>query len=143
MLILVTAIILPKNIPTAPVGDWRHDVYQNLAGWLDENTPPGSSVAYVEIGVLAWYGNRPIVDLLGLTNPELIPAVQRADLAAAFAQAQPDTLICASRFAWACRDITASPDFAQNYTQVASFTGEDLSAPGIADDSFVIYTLDK
>ena len=142
-LIIVAVIILPKNIPTAPVGDWRHDVYQTLAQWLDSNTPEGSSVAYVEIGLLAWYGNRPVIDLLGLTNPELIPAVRRGDIAAAFAQAQPDTLICASLFAWACRDIITSADFKRDYRQAAMFTGAELGAPEIADDSFVIYERQK
>ena len=133
-LALIAAIILPKNIPNSPVGDWRHDVYHNLAEWLDSNTPPESSVAYVEIGLLGWYGQRRVVDLLGLTNPELIPAVKQGDFERAIEIAQPDVLICDSRFAWACKTI---PD---GYTQIKTFTGAELDGtPDIAQDQFVIY----
>lgn len=41
------------------------------AKWLRDNTSPGSIVAVHDVGALAFYSNRKIVDVAGLINPEL------------------------------------------------------------------------
>jgi hypothetical protein len=42
------------------------------AEWLRENTPPDATVATEAIGYLGWYSGRPILDLAGLTSPEIV-----------------------------------------------------------------------
>ena len=43
----------------------------NLAYWIKNNTPKDSSIALHDIGVVGYYSERKIVDLVGLTNPEM------------------------------------------------------------------------
>jgi hypothetical protein len=45
---------------------------QSTAEWLRENTPPGATVATEAIGYLGWYSGRRILDLAGLTSPEVV-----------------------------------------------------------------------
>lgn len=42
--------------------------YASIGTWLKENTPSDSSVAMVEIGIVGWYSERRIIDILGLVN---------------------------------------------------------------------------
>ena len=59
-------------------------VYRQGAVWLATHSAPGDAVAYNEIGVLAFYSQRPVVDVLGLVTPDSIPYVERGDLVGAF-----------------------------------------------------------
>ncbi len=47
----------------------------DAARWLAANTPPDAVVAVNDIGALAYFGQRRIVDLLGLATPEAIEAL--------------------------------------------------------------------
>jgi arabinofuranosyltransferase len=42
------------------------------AKWLKENTPEGSIIATHDVGAIAYYSDRKIVDVAGLINPEFI-----------------------------------------------------------------------
>lgn len=64
---------------------YKHkDVYQDqsrhiyirqveAAKWLKNNTPEGSIIATHDVGAIAFYSDRKIVDVVGLINPEFIP----------------------------------------------------------------------
>jgi hypothetical protein len=41
--------------------------------WLKENTPEGSVIATHDVGAVAFYSGRKIIDIVGLINPEFIP----------------------------------------------------------------------
>jgi len=43
----------------------------NLALWLKRNTPKDSLIALHDIGVVGYFSDRKILDLVGLTNPEV------------------------------------------------------------------------
>jgi hypothetical protein len=135
----VCLTILPQTLSEQPVRDERHAVYQNLSAWLDDHTPAGSRIAYVEVGVLAWYGQREIVDLMGLTNPELLPDLQQGGVQAAFWRANPNYLICSSRFPWACEDLIASERFTRRYAPVVTLTGRQLGATEFPEATYVVY----
>lgn len=42
-----------------------------LGRWVDANVPAGERVAACDIGAIAFFGNRPVVDILGLATPAL------------------------------------------------------------------------
>lgn len=64
---------------------YKHkDVYQDqsrhiyirqveAAKWIKNNTPEGSIIATHDVGAIAFYSDRKIVDVVGLINPEFIP----------------------------------------------------------------------
>ncbi len=45
-------------------------VHISAARWIDKNTPDDSKIAAFDIGALAYFGNRRIIDLGGLIDPE-------------------------------------------------------------------------
>lgn len=44
--------------------------YRDIGYWLNEKTGHDESVAMVEIGTVGYYSERPVIDVLGLVNPE-------------------------------------------------------------------------
>jgi len=48
--------------------------YQSVGEWLASNTPEDSRIAVaIDVGTIAYYSNREIIDLGGLNTPEVIP----------------------------------------------------------------------
>lgn len=48
-------------------------VQVTLGRWLAEHTPPRATVATNDIGAIAYFSGRRIIDLAGLANPEVVP----------------------------------------------------------------------
>jgi hypothetical protein len=49
------------------------DMDVTLGNWVRERVPAGTHVAVNDIGALAFFGQRPVVDAMGLATPELAP----------------------------------------------------------------------
>lgn len=43
--------------------------YIEIGHWLKENTKPEASIAMVEVGIVGYFSERPIIDILGLVTP--------------------------------------------------------------------------
>ena len=50
--------------------------YQLVSEWLRSNTAPDSSVALLEIGVIGYQSQRPVVDMMGLVTPSMVGHLQ-------------------------------------------------------------------
>jgi hypothetical protein len=60
------------------------ETYRQAGLWIRDYSKPDEAIAYVEIGVLAYASERPVIDLLGLVTPEAVPYVLAKDLPGAF-----------------------------------------------------------
>jgi hypothetical protein len=49
------------------------DCEVHLGKWVAQNVPEGEPVATCDIGAIAFFGRRPVVDTQGLIDPDLIP----------------------------------------------------------------------
>jgi tetratricopeptide (TPR) repeat protein len=49
------------------------------AKWIRDNTPEGSVIATHDVGAIAYYSNRKIVDVVGLINPKFIKRIHDKD----------------------------------------------------------------
>jgi hypothetical protein len=57
-----------------------HAVRHEACGrWLEANTPPDAVIATHDIGAIAFYSRRRIVDLAGLIDPEVVPHLHDPD----------------------------------------------------------------
>jgi len=45
-----------------------------LGRWVARATPPDAVLAVNDVGALAYFGHRPIIDLMGLVTPDIVPA---------------------------------------------------------------------
>ena len=95
------------------------DTYRRGAEWIRENTDPAARIAYVEIGVLGYYAERDIQDLLGLVSPEVLPYVATHDLVGAFLVRPTELVAFHSRGRMG--PIIHAPWFPGTYRAVAFF----------------------
>lgn len=64
---------LPKNKELYAEQTHHISIRQVAAAkWIRDNTPEGSIIATHDVGAIAYYSNRKIVDVAGLINPEFI-----------------------------------------------------------------------
>jgi hypothetical protein len=53
--------------------------HERTGRWLAQNTPPDAVIAAHDVGAIAFYSGRRVVDMLGVVKPEVIPHVHRPD----------------------------------------------------------------
>ncbi|MFI5178807.1 MAG: hypothetical protein ACHQO8_09595 [Vicinamibacterales bacterium] len=70
-----------------------NDLQVVTAYWVRSHTTPAAVIATNDIGALAFFGQRTIVDTEGLISPESVPYRRNKTTAAYLAQARPDLLI--------------------------------------------------
>ena len=58
-------------MPYVKNGSYLTDGYRQTAQWIVDNTPPGSSVAICDIGLVGFHSERPVVDMFGLVDPHI------------------------------------------------------------------------
>jgi hypothetical protein len=83
--------------------DSRLGAYQATGNWLAANTLPGERVGMLEIGIIGYYANRPVVDFAGLLQPQvaaqMAPTTTYLDTAAwAIDHYQPELLVLHAGF---------------------------------------------
>jgi hypothetical protein len=79
------------TIANPPAGE--NPGYRDMGDWLRTHTPAKASVAAVEIGTIGWYSERPLVDILGLTNRYNAAFLAKGDLHAWLSGYQPDYIV--------------------------------------------------
>ncbi|HEY2291958.1 MAG TPA: hypothetical protein VGM86_14760 [Thermoanaerobaculia bacterium] len=101
--------------------------YRRGAEWIKANSKPGDAIAYVEIGVLGYYSERPILDLMGLVTPWVRPFVVQRDILGAFKADPTEFVLFHTRGRMA--PIVRSRWFKRRYQEVMQF--EDPGGKGI------------
>lgn len=101
-------------------GDWRLPAYRAAGTWIRDHTPPGSEVALEEIGIVGYFGERPVRDLIGLVTPASLPFAAQGDLLGAFL-VRPSELVVFHTFTQrgGTRPIVGRPWFARAYEEAA------------------------
>lgn len=111
------------TIPDEKLEGVKHADYQHLSEWLNTHTDPDSTVAYYEIGYINWYTDREVIDLLGLTNPELLKPIRDShDLSGPFLATKPDWWINSYQFL--DYSITSMASLWETYFQHSYYEGE-------------------
>ena len=53
--------------------------HMSVVDWIKDNTQPDSIIATQDIGVLGYFSERRLIDLAGLTEPEMVPIMHQPD----------------------------------------------------------------
>jgi hypothetical protein len=69
------------------------EAYREAALWIRDNTPPEARVAFYEVGVIGWYGEHPIEDLLGLVTPGMTGVIAQGKSFEAVLRERPMELV--------------------------------------------------
>jgi hypothetical protein len=59
-----------------------NEMHVALGRWAAENTPEDATLALNDIGAIAYFSERYVVDLAGLVTPEVVPILRGTDRAA-------------------------------------------------------------
>ncbi len=72
--LLLVALLVPLLTDVIRIGwhsDPRHEVYREIGQWIQAHTPPEASIGALEVGIIGYYAERPIVDFAGLIQPQV------------------------------------------------------------------------
>lgn len=100
----------------------RYEAYLRTADWLRQNTPEDSTAAYIEVGLIGYYSQRQILDLLGLVTPGAEDYITSRNLAGLFEKWRSDYYIRNRDIDnWGMNaQVYNSPFFQANYTPVTT-----------------------
>jgi len=115
--------------------NYHYDLYRRTGEWLRDNTPPGASVAYVEVGTIGFFSERSVQDLLGLVTPRSIPYVPSGDMRGAFLAAPTDYFLFDRLLVGFLAPVMNEPWFDRNYRSIAQLD----ALPGGNGEQIVIY----
>ena len=128
---LIIAIPFLARLPQVPTrfADRRLALYTAVGTWLRQNTPPTAAVAMLEVGIIGYHAQRPIIDFAGLIQPETVahmrPGTTYQELATwVVDHYQPDYIVLHQGFAPALEQGY----IAQHCTLTQSFAAQDYDA---------------
>jgi hypothetical protein len=56
--------------------DSRYDIYHSIGEWLNTNTAKNDKVGALEVGIIGYYADRPMIDFAGLIEPDVAKQMQ-------------------------------------------------------------------
>jgi arabinofuranosyltransferase len=113
-------IVAFERGPT-PTGPHPH---AEAGAWLRDHAQPGQTVAAYEVGTLAYVSDLQTIDILGLTEPQALPFLQRGDYGWAV-RLHPDYIFTVQQSSWpVIAAIYDEPEFSANYALVARFASQ-------------------
>jgi len=78
--VILAVFLTLALVPLAPAAERYAWGVQNinamqvhLGRWLSEHTPPRATLAVNDIGAIAYFSRREVIDLMGLITPEILP----------------------------------------------------------------------
>ena len=60
-----------KSLAVAQQRRPRFPVYRDIGLWLKENTPPEAQIGTIEVGIIGYFADRPMLDFAGLIYPQV------------------------------------------------------------------------
>lgn len=101
------------------LNDYRRGPYTELGDWFKQNSSPDQTIAYVEIGYLGFITDNRLIDLEGLTTPDIVPHLMEGDAGWGFWHYRPDFFIDSNSVRKATKDsIIGNAEFQQLYRPV-------------------------
>jgi arabinofuranosyltransferase len=113
--VLLLAVVVGAQAAGAPAADREYSQYclyhyqrhERTGRWLEEHTQKSAVVATHDVGAIAYYSNRKIIDIVGLIQPDAGPHLHKPDY--------PDFLA-----RWFDRERVTHLAFLENWMEVAN-----------------------
>ena len=116
----ISAVIVRQN------PNWKAQVYPDTGRWIDQNTSASASLATIDIGHLGYWSGRPIIDIVGLAQPDVAAHIAQGDFGYAIRHYQPEMVLIG--YTW-LPEIQTTPWFQENYAPRHYFQFKTLDAP--------------
>jgi hypothetical protein len=102
----------------------QFEAYREAGLWLGANSPPDAEIAALEVGTLAYYSDRRVVDLLGLVTPAAIERVRDRTVIDGLREAPSDFFVLTQALEGLTGPVRSEPWFLQTYDLVQTFSGD-------------------
>ncbi|MBI4319146.1 MAG: hypothetical protein HY675_11705 [Chloroflexi bacterium] len=107
ILFAILAVTLAQSLVTSfvvehPYVEGRrvhNESLKEIGVWLAENTPPTTTVAIFDAGIVGYFSDRRVLDVVGLVNPAIIPFRAAGRESEYLNVARPDYLVVGGRVA--------------------------------------------
>ncbi len=106
--------------------DWKAQIYPDTARWIAANTSPSANLATIDIGHLGYWSGRPIVDIVGLAQPDVAPHIAEGDFGYAIRHYQPALVLLG--YVW-LPEVQAADWFKAGYVPRYYFFSKAMDAP--------------
>ena len=114
----------PKPM-VAPTGS--AEIVLRAAGeWLNANSPPDATVAADRVGIIGYFADREMIDLMGRLQPEVAQALQRRGLFYAVPHLLPDYVVLDEDLVILDIGLRGDPWFGAHYELARRFTSDRL-----------------
>lgn len=123
--LLMTIFPISQAIITARP-DWKAHVYPEMGRWIADNTNASADLATIDIGHLGYWSGRPIIDIVGLAQPDVAAHIAEGDFGYAIRHYQPAMVVIG--YSW-LPEIQSRPWFQTNYVPREYFQFEALAEP--------------
>jgi hypothetical protein len=117
---LITASIIQQH------PNWKAQVYPDTARWIAENTNASANFATIDIGHLGYWSGRPIIDVVGLAQPDVAPQIAQGDFGYAIQHYEPDMVLLG--YSW-LPEVQSTAWFQTNYIPRYYFKFKTLAEP--------------
>lgn len=128
VLLLLPAVSSFQSLADAlrhPATSRHFEAYREAGLWLAEHSTPGERVTALEVGTLAYFSDRPVMDLLGLVSPASLANVREHRVIAGL-EAQPTELfVLTGGLEGLIGPVRTLPWFVERYALVHSLPDED------------------
>ncbi len=135
---IISAIISTSTLGTVTRSYDRHwphsqanELYSKAGLWFAQNTSANARIAYLEIGQIAFYSDRYIIDTLGLVTPGVAHEVARKNWLWPLKRYKPDYIIYNELFTkWPDgAAIFKEPWFTDGFREVARISTQSYPVP--------------
>ena len=123
---LLAAVYSISTAIIAQNPDWKARVYPDAARWLAANTSAAANFATIDIGHLGYWSNRPIIDIVGLAQPDVAAHIAQGDFGYAVRHYQPDMVLIG--YSW-LPEVQTLPWFQADYVPRHYFKFKTLNEP--------------
>ena len=128
------AVVLARGawgFAAGPLTDPCYELYRRVGSWLRDHTAPDERSAYVEVGTIGYFSERPVDDLIGLVTPQSLPHLRHGDIASAFLARPPEYFLYHTPLNIFLDPIRDAPWFSGAYAEATRFEQPSYSTPMI------------
>ena len=126
VMVLLWTIIPLTNEIIAENPDWKAQVYPDTGRWIATHTNTSANLATIDIGHLGYWSGRPIIDIVGLAQPDVAAHIAEGDFSYAIRDYEPDLILIG--YSW-LPEVQSLAWFQETYTPRQYFKFSALNEP--------------
>ena len=102
--------------------------YREAGRFIAERSPPGATIGALEVGTLAYFSDRRVIDLLGLVSPDALANVAKRQVVETLRASPTDWFVLTGGLEALVGPVRSLPWFAERYELARELPGDNGQA---------------